>query len=1235
MARTGCFRSSWLLSVVVSMAAAPVMAAACSGNASDPPSNHGGDSDSRNTVAAPTQQGGATSTGPEGSQGDVLVLSEPTAKEENPCLGENPPASCQLVATGPACGDGELNQGSEVCDDGNTLPGDGCTGICRVEPNYECLTPGQPCESLLACRDPSGDCQSEPTGPACGDGELNQESEVCDDGNSFPGDGCTGICLVEPNYRCPTPGQPCEFDFACGNGEKEPGEVCDDGNSVGDDGCSADCTEQSADFACPREGEACLRVVFCGDGRVAGTETCEYRINEDGTTTPVEGCDENCHVVPGYVCPRPSECVLQPRCGDGRVDLALGEACDAGDGNNGTGMGCAADCSFVESGWACPTPNAACVSLIECGDGVVNGSETCDDANVIPDDGCTDCVLAEGYECPFPAAPCLAKCGDGIFLPNMEICDDGNLIGGDGCSALCEWEEGWACSGDAPNYVCVETVCGDGNKAGAESCDDGNHDMGDGCTPFCKVEPICEAGACTSSCGDGLLLAGEQCDDGNNRSHDGCSSDCQIEPGHECLQPELGASLEVPVVYRDFNANHPDMEPAALGCEDPTPRMVESTLDADGKPVLARPNQDGCGHTTTASSFAEWYRDANRNETVLSTLVLWSNGTGGYVNRWGEDGEQWRRISRPGQAWCGDVGREDHDAEGNPIPCTFCPFDEDETTPECDPAPQETDCQANPGPMLECVEEGGQWHGVYLLGEYDGNPTWFPLDGLGRSSTIEYGPALVPEPVYDGGWEAEIPELDHNFHFTSEVRFWFAYDPEVEQLLTFTGDDDVWVFINNQLVVDLGGIHMPVTGSVNIAERAVALGLKAGNVYEIVVFQAERQKNGSSYQLTLSGFNAAASQCRPICGDGIVSPGEACDHCDADGVCNPGGYNQCNPDCTRGEYCGDGVPTGEEECDNGVNLNAYGTTGCGPGCLLPASCGDGLVQGAFGEECDDAVNDGAYGGCNPDCSRAPFCGDGQTNGSEECDDGLNNGVYDTCAPGCILGPRCGDGTVQTDWGETCDDGNRDPGDGCSPTCGDEGVCGDGFADTAAGEACDDGVNDGGYGECAPGCVLGPNCGDSVVQTEFEQCDDGVNDGGYGECAPGCVLGPNCGDSVVQTEFEQCDDGVNDGGHGECAPGCILGPNCGDGIVQTEFEQCDDSVNDGGYGECAPGCVLGPHCGDRLVQSGYEECDDGGQCVGGEAAGQECPTASGCPGGHCIPQPADGCSAACVREVSVQ
>jgi len=80
-------------------------------------------------------------------------------------------------------------------------------------------------------------------------------------------------------------------------------------------------------------------------------------------------------------------------------------------------------------------------------------------------------------------------CGDGI-IAGTDPCDDGNTASGDGCSVNCKLEPGFVCvtQGSVPNSVCHRPTCGDGLEEGFEQCDDGNLTPGDGCSASCTVE---------------------------------------------------------------------------------------------------------------------------------------------------------------------------------------------------------------------------------------------------------------------------------------------------------------------------------------------------------------------------------------------------------------------------------------------------------------------------------------------------------------------------------------------------------------------------------------------------------------------------------------------------------------------------------------------------------------------------------------------------------------------------
>ena len=172
------------------------------------------------------------------------------------------------------CGD-RLVEGTEECDDGNTLSGDGCSATCQKE---------EPRPTLVGAA------------AVCGDGVLDS-SEECDDGNTRDGDGCTTTCLLEQGI-CGDGiverllGEQCEQSLhdpslpyqcvhcryvssMCGDGKVDPGEECDDGqrnSTAADASCRPDCSHSR-----------------CGDGILDSSEQCD-----DGNRLNGDGCDRFC-----------------------------------------------------------------------------------------------------------------------------------------------------------------------------------------------------------------------------------------------------------------------------------------------------------------------------------------------------------------------------------------------------------------------------------------------------------------------------------------------------------------------------------------------------------------------------------------------------------------------------------------------------------------------------------------------------------------------------------------------------------------------------------------------------------------------------------------------------------------------------------------------------------------------------------------------------------------------------
>ena len=139
---------------------------------------------------------------------------------------------------------------------------------------------------------------------------------------------------------------------------------------------------------------------------------------------------------------------------------------------------------------------------------------------------------------------------------------------------------------------------------------------------------------------------------------------------------------------------------------------------------------------------------------------------------------------------------------------------------------------------------------------------WY-VDSPGFNSPVSTALTLVEGPTgtfsYSNGAFFPIDGLlfgnqgrNHNFHFTMHLEGQLAFadlTAAPEKSFNFTGDDDLWVFVDGKLVMDLGGVHGAASSSFT-EESLKTLGLLAGTAYDLDIFFAERHTVASNFAIT-------------------------------------------------------------------------------------------------------------------------------------------------------------------------------------------------------------------------------------------------------------------------------------------------------------------------------------------------------------------------------------------------
>ncbi len=540
---------------------------------------------------------------------------------------QNITGTCPLVLfVEPVCGNTDREVG-EACDDGNTLPGDGCSANCLLEDDQGCTNDGE-CES--------GVCDLTEAIPVCEPADTCGNSKVetgegCDDGATTAGDGCDATCLLEDGGACATDTDcasgvcdlneappVCEAADVCGNGAVEAGEGCDDGGTTAGDGCTAACSKELGETCgasaecesgvCDALGSStCEPADTCGNGSVEAGEICD-----DGNVTGGDGCNASCFLEEG------SACTLGAQCATGVCDVGGFGCVVCLDDQVGGAMdtGCGGVAAYCDASGVFPACIAGCA---DDGPGAADpgcsgGDSACDLSGSNP--VCVDCTdtadCSVGDACSSADNTCVAGCFDDTDCrtPEASVCDTSAST--PGACVACVNDQG----GATPDEGCGDPllpVCNGASGAAGTACvfcvdDMSGAGMDAGCTSLGAA--LCDTsvlgGACVECLSDddcpGLqVCTGAQACDYPDSDGDGLTDVVDLDDDADGIpDDEEGGGTDWSL--DDDGDGVPDYaDPDSVTCSDTEPDGIcdslppEVDLDGDGVANHLDLDSDGDG----------------------------------------------------------------------------------------------------------------------------------------------------------------------------------------------------------------------------------------------------------------------------------------------------------------------------------------------------------------------------------------------------------------------------------------------------------------------------------------------------------------------------------------------------------------------------------------------------------------------------------------------------------------
>ncbi len=405
----------------------------------------------------------------------------------------------------PVCGNGVV-EGSEACDDGNTVNGDCCSSVCQFESTSTvCRSAAGECDAAETCTGASATCPADikkPSGTACTDDSNPCSLDQCDGSNATcqhpagnAGATCrasAGVCDVAETCTGTSTSCPIDTFRSASTICRSTADVCDVAENC--TGSSANCPADAKSTSECRASTGPCDIAEACDGV---SNSCPPDTHFASTTTvcraSVGVCDlaENCTGT-SNTCPADSFVSSSTVCRSSTGTCDLAETC------TGSSATCPTDTTFAPSTTVCRTASGSCDVAEKC----TGTSNSCpadgfQAPTVICRSSAGACDVAES--CTGSAASCPAD----SFQSSATICRSaaGTCDAAESCT-------GTAASCPADTFLASTTIC---RSSGGE-CDVAENCSGTSAT--CPADTKKSNGtACTS---DGNPCSLDECDGANN-----------------------------------------------------------------------------------------------------------------------------------------------------------------------------------------------------------------------------------------------------------------------------------------------------------------------------------------------------------------------------------------------------------------------------------------------------------------------------------------------------------------------------------------------------------------------------------------------------------------------------------------------------------------------------------------------------------------------------------------------